>query len=362
MGLNWNKAFSNAFETGAALVGDSIRRDRDMANRSELMRMNDELDQQKAARANVAAVERHEAIRESDLKSADSIRSKKMSDISAIEERLRGEEAAANYRTKYNDPEVQAANIDAGARGILADSSPRGILSRRARAMQEYGDVEGAYKTMQIAGVDDKAAAANAKLENALQIAQMKGDFGMALGELKAASASGNEKATELMRNWKYLESQGYGKEEIASKLLGAKDTSFETVSEKGYEDGKEVTRTRKVAAGSANQYGKRPDGTEKESGFLGELKLRGGGIATEYSTQSNAVVKDGKMIDFPTLVPSLTKDEIELMTNDIIPNRKPIPEEIMQKAIIHAQTRINEGKSVFAGQTQRPPLSSFQK
>jgi len=160
MGLNWNKAFSNAFETGAALVGDSIRRDRDMANRSELMRINDELDQQKAARANVAAVERHEAIRESDLKSADTIRSKKMSEISAIEERLRGDEAAANYRTKYNDPEVQAANIDAGARGILADSSPRGMLARRARAMQEYGDVEGAYKLMQGQRIDDQNEAA----------------------------------------------------------------------------------------------------------------------------------------------------------------------------------------------------------
>lgn len=94
--------------------------------------------------------------------------------------------------------------------------------------------------------------------------------------------------------------------------------------------------------------YGKRPDGTKKSTGFLGEIKLPDGSIATEYSTQSGAVKVDGKQIDFPTLVPTLTKDELLLMQNDIIPNKKPIPESIMQKAIEHAKTRLSKKLSPF--------------
>jgi hypothetical protein len=94
--------------------------------------------------------------------------------------------------------------------------------------------------------------------------------------------------------------------------------------------------------------YGKRPDGSVKGKGFLGELKLPDGGVATEYSTQSNAIKVNGSRIDFPTLVPTLTKDEVLLMQNDIIPNKKPIPEEIMQKAIQHAKLRLDQKLSPF--------------
>lgn len=94
--------------------------------------------------------------------------------------------------------------------------------------------------------------------------------------------------------------------------------------------------------------YGKRPDGSKKNIGFLGEIKLPDGSVATEYSTQSGAVKVDGKQIDFPTLVPTLSKDEILLMQNDIIPNKKPIPEAIMQKAIQHAKLRLAKKLSPF--------------
>jgi hypothetical protein len=94
--------------------------------------------------------------------------------------------------------------------------------------------------------------------------------------------------------------------------------------------------------------YGKRPDGSKKNTGFLGEIKLPDGSVATEYSTQSKAVQVNGKQIDFPTLVPTLSKDEIMLMQNDIIPNKKPIPEAIMQKAIQHAKLRLDKKLSPF--------------
>jgi hypothetical protein len=94
--------------------------------------------------------------------------------------------------------------------------------------------------------------------------------------------------------------------------------------------------------------YDKRPDGSSKGTGFLGEIKLPNGGVASEYSTQSGAVKVDGKQIDFPTLVPTLSKDEIFLMQNEIIPNKKPIPEAIMQKAIEHAKMRLAQKRSPF--------------
>lgn len=94
--------------------------------------------------------------------------------------------------------------------------------------------------------------------------------------------------------------------------------------------------------------YGNRPDGSPKNKGFLGEIKLPDGNVATEYSTQSGAIKVDGKQIDFPTLVPSLSKDEVFLMQNEIIPNKKPIPEAIMQKAIEHAKMRLAKKLSPF--------------
>lgn len=94
-------------------------------------------------------------------------------------------------------------------------------------------------------------------------------------------------------------------------------------------------------------QYGMRNDGkTYKGTGFLGELKLPNGKVATEYSIGVNI---DGEEIDIPTLVPTLTQDEIDLMVNDIIPHDKPIPEGIVQKAVDYARWNIENGRSVFA-------------
>lgn len=118
-----------------------------------------------------------------------------------------------------------------------------------------------------------------------------------------------------------------------------------------GYaEDPNYVNKLIAVARKGQVDYGNRQDGSKKGTGFLGELKLPSGDVATEYSVQSNAVKVNGKRIDFPTLVPTLTKEEVALMVNDIIPNDKEPPEAIMQKAIKHANERLKAGKNVFAG------------
>lgn len=88
-----------------------------------------------------------------------------------------------------------------------------------------------------------------------------------------------------------------------------------------------------------------RNDGSLKGPGFLGELQLPDGRVSTEFSI---GVEFDGKKTEIPTLVPTLTQDEIDLMVNDIIPNDKKIPDKITKKAIAHAKKRIAQGKSPF--------------
>ncbi len=120
---------------------------------------------------------------------------------------------------------------------------------------------------------------------------------------------------------------------------------------------GNDVVRAREIIAERGfkepdegeQSFGNRPDGTSKGSGFLGVLKLKGGGIATEYSVGVQLESRGGAETDIPTLVPTLTKKEIALMVNDIIPNRKPVPPTILQKAVDHANKRVRAGENVFA-------------
>lgn len=104
--------------------------------------------------------------------------------------------------------------------------------------------------------------------------------------------------------------------------------------------------------------FGLRPNGTPKGTGFLGVLELPGGGSATEFSIGVQLESKGGKETDIPSLVPTLTQQEIDLMVSDIIPNRKEIPSGILQKAVDHANKRVREGKSVFAEATKAGPIS----
>ena len=102
-------------------------------------------------------------------------------------------------------------------------------------------------------------------------------------------------------------------------------------------------------ATGKLIDETKRPDGTSKGNGYLGVLKASDGSDVTEFSMSSSDVKVKGKEIDFPTIVPTLTKAEVNLMLTDIIPNNKRIPDAIYKKAVDHAKKRIKEGKSVFA-------------
>ena len=107
-----------------------------------------------------------------------------------------------------------------------------------------------------------------------------------------------------------------------------------------------------------SEDYGYRADGTKKGRGWLGPIVLPDGKtVASEYSV---GVGIDGKEMEIPTLVPTLTPEEVALMRDDIIPNHKQVPEPILNKAIDFAVSQMKQGKSVWAdgnGTTAESPI-----
>ena len=87
--------------------------------------------------------------------------------------------------------------------------------------------------------------------------------------------------------------------------------------------------------------YGLRADGTKKGKGFLGEIKNADGSVSTEVSIGVNI---DGKETEIPLLIPTLTEDEIKIVTSG-----GEVPKEIIDKAVSHAMERIKTGASPFA-------------
>lgn len=91
----------------------------------------------------------------------------------------------------------------------------------------------------------------------------------------------------------------------------------------------------------STDKYGYRADGSPKGNGFLGPQKTPDGRVMTEYTI---GVKIDGKETEIPTLVPTLTKEEL----GELVKTGK-VTDAVADKAIAHAKERMAQGKSVFA-------------
>ncbi len=102
-----------------------------------------------------------------------------------------------------------------------------------------------------------------------------------------------------------------------------------------------------KVAA----PYGLREDGTPKGLGYFGVLRSKDGrhDVSSELSADS---IINGKRLFYPLLVPTLNRDEIDLLLSGAKPT-----DAIYDKAIEHAFQRIKAGKSPFAGEGEQIPL-----
>jgi hypothetical protein len=95
--------------------------------------------------------------------------------------------------------------------------------------------------------------------------------------------------------------------------------------------------------------YGNRTDGTRKGTGWLGELKRPDGAVSTEISVQFDDV-NGGKEI--PLIVPTLDKDEVNTLLSLDPKDKdfyKKLPKSILNKAIEHAEFRIQNNSSPYA-------------
>jgi hypothetical protein len=111
--------------------------------------------------------------------------------------------------------------------------------------------------------------------------------------------------------------------------------------------------RVKKLAEGGSTivgdreTYGAREDGTKKGRGWLGEHLGPRNRLVTELSMGAEM---NGKEVLMPTMVPGLTRGQVErLVSGKFNPkSRNPEDTAIKRRAIAHAEKQIRSGKSTF--------------
>ena len=89
--------------------------------------------------------------------------------------------------------------------------------------------------------------------------------------------------------------------------------------------------------------YGTRHGGGPKGTGWLGLLQRPDGGVMTEYTI---GVPINGKEMEIPSIVPTLTQEEVNLLLN--MGDGDRMPDSIQMKAREHAIERMRQGYSPF--------------
>lgn len=98
-------------------------------------------------------------------------------------------------------------------------------------------------------------------------------------------------------------------------------------------------------------KWDKRSDGSSKGHGFLGLLRRPDGGVSSEISV---GIDMDGQEVEIPTMVPTLTRDEVNALLK-LDPQKEKVPQSIIDKAVKFARSRKAAGKSLFAGPDESP-------
>ena len=84
--------------------------------------------------------------------------------------------------------------------------------------------------------------------------------------------------------------------------------------------------------------------GDPKGMGFFGPLVHANGGVMSELSLED---MIDGKLVEYPSIVPTLT--EAELRTLLRLKDKERPPRSVMEKALAFARARVAAGRSTFA-------------
>jgi hypothetical protein len=97
------------------------------------------------------------------------------------------------------------------------------------------------------------------------------------------------------------------------------------------------------------NQEDLRADGTQKGTGYFGVMKRPDGDVSTEISV---GVTFDGKEVQIPLMVPTLSKEELDYLLNNPADKEDlldtPIGKSIMDKAVNFSKQRAAKGLSPF--------------
>lgn len=86
------------------------------------------------------------------------------------------------------------------------------------------------------------------------------------------------------------------------------------------------------------------PQTRAKGQGYWGPLKTANGQDMTELSI---GVPILGQEMEIPTLVPTLTSQQIQALL--ALQEGQPIPDDILRAAVKHAEMRVKQGKDPFA-------------
>jgi hypothetical protein len=94
--------------------------------------------------------------------------------------------------------------------------------------------------------------------------------------------------------------------------------------------------------------YGSRPDGTPKGTGWLGEIKRPDGTVMTEVTTGVNL---NGREVNIPLVTPKATKEDLEYLKSADVKGKdfyKNMPKGLMDRAVNHAVKQMKAGKPVY--------------
>ncbi len=241
------------------------------------------------------------------------------------------------------DKEEAKALLTGGTGGVDIPTAPSIVnvskAARDARASRDENQT--GYNTSNSPVLDPKSGAKAAtivtapKLGDVSQNTEVSSDVSLAEAGLEAVLGSPlSQKKDAAISAVQDAVASGLVSEDDANSVLEAYN--------KGGLSARQLEAELRSKASPDNLT--RNDGTQKGSGYLGVLKNSNGDDVTEYAVGVNL---DGKEVEIPTLVPTLTEAEVQAVL-DASAGNGDIPESVMAKAVEFAKQRIANGESPF--------------
>lgn len=218
---------------------------------------------------------------------------------------------------------------EASHRGVTNGVIDPGIASLAAHSVVGHADTYGSTNLVVPSGMDPTKfeGAVEAATQSALKAA------GYDDKDVQALRGHGLRELGETLGTGRYVIIDGNGDPLTSRGSTGLNTSRY-------------ALPANDPAANSAN-WDKRADGSDKGQGFLGLLKRPDGRVSSEISI---GVEVNGKEMEVPTMVPTLSQKELDYLMTNPVGKGHPMPPAIVQKATDYARQRIVEGKSPFAG------------